>query len=381
MMIETTRVVDWLTKLVQIPSVNLAQVGLRAGVGGELAMAEALAGWFREFGADEVEMEHALPNRPNVMAMWRGQTDKWVALDVHMDVVGVEQMTDEPFDGRVENGRVWGRGAVDTKASFAVILAMLEQMKATGEKFVPNFLIVATSDEENGANGARLFAEWVRRKGLKISQLMVAEPTMCAPVYGHKGFMSLEFVVRGQTAHSSKPHLGKNAIQAAAHVIVALEKEHERLQSLTPETELGNATLSVTIIEGGKGLNVIPDECVIKVSKRMVPGEEPEEDFDHLLAVAKAASPLPVTLNPKIGLSAFYQSPDSVWVQQLSQWSGEAPEIVPYGTNALSYDETTAAEIVIFGPGSIDQAHGEIEWVEIAELEKLVGIYQKWLFE
>lgn len=375
---QTERMINWLQQLVQIPSVNPLQQGPRAGVPGEKALAEFLAARFQELGG-EVEMEEALPGRPNVYGIWRGQTDRWLALDVHTDTVGVEQMTDDPFDGRIENGRIWGRGAVDTKASLAIILTILQGLQERGEKLQPNLLIVASVSEETGGEGAAVFAQWVRRKGLQLDQLLVAEPTVCVPVHGHKGILAMEFVVRGKTAHSAKPHLGQNAITAAAHLIVALEQEHERLQTVPPTTELGTATLTVSVIEGGNGHNVVPDTCRVWAGKRLVPGEDPEVGLAYFEELAAKSCPLPVEMQTRLGVGAFYQSADSPWIQQLAAWSGERPSVVPYGTNALAYGGDLAKEMVIFGPGSIDQAHGEVEWVEIAELERALSIYKQWL--
>jgi acetylornithine deacetylase/succinyl-diaminopimelate desuccinylase-like protein len=378
MTVPTENITNWLRKLVQIPSVTPVQAGVRAGKPGELAMATAVAEAFRKLGG-EVEREEVFPGRPNVYGIWRGTTDRWAALDVHTDVVSVEEMMDDPFDGRVENGRVWGRGAVDDKASLAVILAMLEEMWQNGRQPEPNLLIVATADEEAGGGGARTFAQWIKGKGIQLDELMVAEPTMCAPVHGHKGILAMEFIVHGLSAHSSKPHLGQNAINAAAHLILALEQENERLQTVPPTTELGPATMTVTIIEGGTGHNLVPNRCRVAVSKRLVPGEDPEADLDRYLALAEAACPLPIEMNVRVGLSAFYQPSDSPWIQQLAQWSGEAPTVAPYGTNALAYGDNVTKAMVILGPGSIDQAHGAVEWVEITELEKLARIYEQWL--
>ena len=76
-------------------------------------------------------------------------------------------------------------------------------------------------------------------------------------------------------------------------------------------------------------------------------------------------------------LPAFYRSPDTPWIHQLSRWSGMAAATAPYGTNASAYS-VLAREVAIFGPGSIDQAHCDIEWIDVAELEKVAGIYTRW---
>src|SRR3954468_8855777 len=88
----------WLARLVRIPSVNPAQAGPRAGVPGEARISEAIAGWFGDFGGD-VFLDEIAPGRANVYGVWTGETDAWAAVDAHVDTVGVEQMTGDPFSG------------------------------------------------------------------------------------------------------------------------------------------------------------------------------------------------------------------------------------------------------------------------------------------
>lgn len=375
-MVAPQKLAQWLSRLVQIPSVNPSHAGPRAGTPGEKKIAGQVAAWFAEFGG-QVQMEEAEPGRPNVYAIWRGRSERWAAVDVHTDTVGVEQMVDDPFDGRIDNNRVYGRGAVDTKASLGVILALLEAMHQSGQTPEPNLLVAATANEEFGAQGAPIFANWVRQQKLPLTELLVAEPTLCAPVYGHKGGLGVEFTVKGVASHSAKPHLGKNAVHAAAHAIVALEAEHERLQSLPAKTELGNPTLTVTMVNGGTGSNIVPDSCQFLASWRAVPGMSLDEIAGHIQAVVERACPLPVKAETVFGLNPFLQSVDTPWVRQLVEWSGQEPYTVPYGTNAWAYGDLPG-ECIVLGPGSIDQAHGDVEWVEISELEKLADIYTRW---
>jgi acetylornithine deacetylase/succinyl-diaminopimelate desuccinylase-like protein len=366
---------SWLSRLVRIPSVTPAQAGPRAGAPGEAQVANAVAGWFRDCGG-EVHTEEVLPGRPNVYGIWHGRTDRWAALDVHMDTAGVEQMDGDPFSGEVRNGRVYGRGAVDTKASLAVALALLEAIRHDDIRLETSLLIAATVDEEDQAHGAPAFAAWVRRRSIALDQLMVAEPTRCCPVYGHKGVVRLAFEVMGQPAHSAQPHLGKNAITAAAQLTLALDAEHRRL-IVQPATALGPPTLTVTLIEGGRGLNVVPDLCSLSIDRRVVAGERPDQILTALYDLARRACPLPLTLRPLLAVDAFLQAPDTPWLRQLAAWSGQQPAIAPYGTNAWAYGGL-ARECVVLGPGSIDQAHGVEEWVEVIELAKLASIYGQW---
>lgn len=375
------RIAYWLSRLVQIPSVNP-----EAGDGqtptdqlGEGRMAAFLAEKFQEFGG-RVEVEEVFPGRPNVYGFWEGESDKWAAVDVHTDTVGVSQMSDPPFDGRIESGRVWGRGAVDTKATLGIVLALLEAVTHGRARLKHNLFVAGTISEEVGGFGAKALAAWAERHQRKFDQLLVAEPTRCTPVYAHKGVMRLVWEVQGRAAHSSQPGQGKNAITAAAQIIEAVRAEHERLQRLPAATPLGPATIATTLIEGGHGHNIIPEKCRITINRRTVPFEDVDTVIRELEQKVRAACPLPVKTDYSMGLPAFYQSPDSPWIKAFSEWSGRAPAVAPYGTNALAYPDV-AQELLIFGPGSIDQAHGAREWVEVGQLALAGRVFENWLLK
>jgi acetylornithine deacetylase len=206
---------------------------------------------------------------------------------------------------------------------------------------------------------------------------LVAEPTMSVPVYGHKGVCRLEFQVHGRAAHSSQPELGQNAILAAVQLILALDQAHREQVTTLPENPLGPPALTVSTIQGGTGINVVPDSCRIALDRRVVAGERVSDVSEMLDQVAQRGCPLPVTMTKLKQLDAFLQSPDTPWLRQLAGWSGQAPVVAPYGTNAWAYGDLARA-CVVMGPGSIDQAHGAEEWVAITELEKMARIYAQW---
>ncbi len=379
----TEHLASWVSRLVQIPSVNPLHAGprsLEAGALGETRLAEALAGFFKDLGADDVELVEVFEGRPNVYGIWEGTTDRWVVLDVHTDTVTIEHCLGDPFDGRVADGRVYGRGSVDTKASLGVMMAVLENARAEGRGPTPNLVVVGSiSEEAGGLLGAVGFREWAEARGLRPNEVIVAEPTMCAPIYGHKGGVGFEVEVHGLAAHSSMPHLGRNAIYAAAKLILALEAENQRLQYGHAATAVGLGTLGVSIINGGTGGNIVPDRCVLNVGRRVVPGEDKDEVAAALVALIERACPLPVTVTQiNTGSPAFYQSPDSPFVRQISAWAGTEPEVAPYGTNALRYDGF-AEQMVVFGPGSIDNAHTAVEWVPLEQLERCEQVFRSWL--
>ncbi len=388
--VPAARLAESVAELVRIPSVNPLQAGPVSdehGSVGERSVAEHLAARFDALGASEVVLHDIVDSRPNVYGFFPGRTERLVVLDVHTDTVTVEHMTDPPFDGRVEAGRVWGRGALDTKASLGVITALLESWQRSGLRPEPTLLVVGSiAEEAGGLIGAAHFRAWADDRGLDVDQMIVAEPTKLAPIHGHKGGASLRITAVGASAHSALPHLGQNAIEAMAPVILAMQQEHERLQTLEPTTELGNGTLSVTMIEGGTGSNVIPATCTIIAGRRIVPGEDAEQVFDDLAALAVGACPLPVRVESALEAGpdgsfvspAFYQPPDARLVGDLAGWAGTTPTVAPFGTNALRYSGF-AREMAVFGPGSIDDAHQATESVAIDDLVTTADILTRWL--
>ena len=375
------RPVELLSELVAINSVNPGQAGERSGPGGEGPLAEWLADRTERMGA-EVELDEVEPGRPNLYARFEGAGDRIVAVDVHLDTVGVEHMEGDPFDGRVADGRVYGRGSVDTKATFAVVLAVLEDVAAGRSTLDPTLLLVGTVGEEfGGLVGAHRFNDWLTERNSRLDAIVVAEPTGCAPVHGHKGGLGLEITVHGHAAHSSKPHLGANAIEGGARIVAAFAAEQERLAAGPASTAMGPGTLSVTEMAGGLARNIIPDACRLYAGRRTSPGEDPDQLFHELAEMARrAAAPLEVTVEMANGRcsAAFYRDPDTGLVRRLADLAEASPEVATFGTNALVYGDA-ADELVVFGPGSIDQAHQAVEWVEIAELERADRIYRSLL--
>ena len=142
-------IAERVAEIVRIPSVNPLHAGPVSGDGAERELTDWLANHTEALGA-QVIVDHVEDNRSNVYARFEGSSDRAVTIDVHLDTVGVEHMTDDPFDGRIEDGRVYGRGAVDTKATFAVVLQVLEELRAAGKRPIPTVNLVGTVSEEGG---------------------------------------------------------------------------------------------------------------------------------------------------------------------------------------------------------------------------------------
>ena len=370
------RIVGWLQRLVQIPSVNPSHEGPSAHTSGEGALVTVLAEVFRSLDADEIIYDPVLPKRDNLYAIWHGANPAVALLDVHLDTVGVEQMTIDPFGGEVRDGRVYGRGAVDTKASLAVALAVIEAHQRTGAPFAQTIMIACTVDEEELGSGAIALAAWLQKRKLRPHTMIVAEPTECRPVYGHTGLVRLWLQTQGVAVHTSQPNRGINAITVMVPIVQAYIAEHQRLQTLPPAA-LGHGTLTVSRIDGGRGLNIVPDACRIGIDRRVVDGESAVAVQKELLAIAAHASGGTATHTFITDAEAFYQDPHHPWVIELCAFHGNTATTAPYGTNAFAYGDIPAC-CVVYGPGSIAQAHTEDEWVSVAELSRAADWYRHW---
>jgi len=216
---------------------------------------------------------------------------------------------------------------------------------------------------------------------MEIDQLVIAEPTELRPVVGHKGGLAVRITVHGRSAHSATPDEGANAIYAAARVVSALEAHHHDLTAVPPSTPVGTGTLTVSIIHGGVASNIVPELCTVSLGRRLAPGEDPAIEFERIAAIARAASPLQVTVEHQVagetGMPAFYAEPAGL-AGALAAAAGTTPTTAPFGTNALRYDGF-AREKVVFGPGRIEDAHKPTEHVTLADLERTAVALTAWL--
>jgi acetylornithine deacetylase/succinyl-diaminopimelate desuccinylase-like protein len=374
------RLAEAVAELVRIPSVNPLQSN-DSSITGERRLAEHLAGRAEDLNA-QVELDDVFDGRPNLIATFTGERPDVLLIDVHLDTVAVDHMTVDPFDGRIADGRVHGRGAVDTKGTFALVLETLATLRTAGKRPGPTVMLVGTVSEEiGGLPGARRLAEMILGRGLRLDRMIVAEPTMCAPVYGHRGGVGLEVCLHGHAAHSSQPELGMNAVSAAARVIAAIDAEQDRLAANVDGLGLGGGSLSITEIRGGVARNIIPDRCEMYAGRRLAPGEDPDREYERLVGlIAAAAAPCraEVTMANGRGFPAFHTDPADPFVVEIANLGGTTPVTAGYGSNCAAY---TGIDIpkVVFGPGSIDQAHQAVEWVEIDQLMRAAGIYERLL--
>jgi acetylornithine deacetylase len=317
----------------------------------------------------------------NLLITHQASAEKpWLLFESHLDVVSTQGMTIAPFAAATRDGKIWGRGACDTKASGAAMLIALQNYISQSPQ--PNNIgVLFVCDEEVTKRGALAFAnEQLKALPFQPNGVIVGEPTMLEPVAAHNGVARIVIKTHGVAAHSSNPANGRSAITAMTRVIRLLEREY--IPSLTATHPLtGKAQSSINVIRAGQQINIIPDYCEIGMDRSIVPGEKTEDvlpQIEKVLAPLKAEHPedrievesgfLDPSLSPRAG--AFTDFVKGV----LARFGDVTPRGVPYGTDASNYDAVGLPAIVL-GPGHIAQAHTEDEWVAVEQVEKAVGVY------
>jgi acetylornithine deacetylase len=308
----------------------------------------------------------------------------WLLFESHLDTVGLQGMTVPPLEGRVEGGRLYGRGACDTKSSGAAMLWALGRY-ARGAAGAHNVAILYSVDEEALKAGVEAYvAEQIAGLGWRPAGAIVGEPTMLRPIVAHCGVVRFSVQTHGLAAHSSDPTKGRSAIAMMVRVIEALESRYiARLSASHPLT--GPARCAITMIHGGTAVNIVPDLCEIWVDRRVSPGEDPAEVLPAVRRVIEGLRAEAPGLRYTLG-EPFLDGP-------LDPAGGEAFAARVQGAlRDLGLDDTlggvgygsdgsTLADagipVVLLGPGDIAQAHREDEFLEIAQLERAVEVYER----
>jgi acetylornithine deacetylase len=371
-----------LQDLIARPSVNPMGRDLDGPKFFETRVTEYLEQFFAGLGVPYEKVE-VVDGRCNVIAEFRGGDGAPVILlDAHQDTVPVDGMVIPPFDPTVKDGRVYGRGACDVKGGMAAMLAAFARLVKEKPAGAANVIMSCTCDEESGAKGIEhLVKSWER--GRKPDYAVIAEPTELDVVVAHRGAFRWKVRTTGRACHSSRPEDGVNAIYRMAQVLCALEAYAAGLADRIPPHPLcGPATLSVGIVAGGSSVNTVPDECVIEIDRRCIPGEDLSRVIPDVEEFLKDRVDVPFEFLPPwitaMTLSDEHNGPlaDRL-LAVIAEVAGPHEKVgVPYGTHA-SRTAQPGVPSVVFGPGSIAQAHTEDEWIAVDQLEQAAEIYYR----
>lgn len=400
--------VEILQQLIAIPSVNPLGCSEVGEIHGEARLTDHLQSLCERLGWRWLRQE-VHPGRENLLALVPGspslseggELQLW---DVHQDTVAVEGMSVEPFGGELRDGRVYGRGACDDKGPMAAMIAALTRVAeqpAKGRR--PTIVLAFPVNEECGFTGARAMCDlWrgdrqaePRITGGTISPAemfprppdlaIVAEPTDLNVVVAHQGVVRWRCHAIGRAVHSSRPDEGVNAAYAMGRVAHAIEEYQRDLARAKSHALSGKPAVCVTTIHGGVGINTVPDHVTITIDRRIGPGDSPAAAYADLVryiaqhaqvGVARVDHDPPFMKSS--GLSDANNGHVAEQLVQLVRDEGRESSIVgaPYGTDAAAFC-AAGVPTVVFGPGSVHQAHTADEFIEVAELQLGTALYQR----
>ncbi len=341
-------------------------------------MADFIAARGASAGLD-VEFQEVFPGRRNVWLRLApaGRTRSRVLLAPHLDTVGSLDGSDRVFEPRLKDGRIWGRGACDTKGSVAAMLSALFRLAERGSRPLETEVIfIGLVDEESHQHGSRA----VVKAGFRADLGIVGEPTRLEVVTAHKGDLWARLETRGKAAHGACPSRGRNAVRAMARVVEALEGEYAAALAKRSHSLLGSPTINVGTIRGGIQPNIVPDHCAIEVDRRMLPGETGEGVRREILSFLRARGLRVSALDLKgVPEPALETDPSLPWVRRFMGAVGTKRALgVHYFCDAavLAMGGTPC---VVFGPGDIAQAHTADEWIAESSLERGAGLLSRFL--
>jgi len=358
-MIQPSSVTELLQALVRIPSVNPHGDPGTDGIG-EQQMAEYVADFLGWIGA-EVELREVLPGRPNVIGHWPAPGKPKLLFAPHCDTVSVAGMKIDPFGGDVHDGKVWGRGASDTKGSMASMLWALRELRSQLGGLSHEIWFAGLVGEEAGQQGARALAQQER-----FDFVIAGEPTNLDIVNRHKGCTQLRLIAKGHAAHAARLELGDNAIYKMADVARYIRDVLTRELSVHVDPVLGPSTVSLGTISGGSKTNIVPDFCEATVDLRTVPEQENPGFLPHLYRRLQGICP---DLIIEAGQApSLFTDPGHPLIGQLEALGAKCVG-APWFCDAAIFASVGTPSIAM-GPGSIAQAHTEDEWITVADLER-----------
>jgi acetylornithine deacetylase len=304
-----------------------------------------------------------------------------VLLSGHTDVVPVagQAWSRDPFTLHVENGRAYGRGAVDMKGFDALALCLVPDL--VGRSLATPVHIMLSYDEETTCLGV---VDLIRRFGADLPvprAVIVGEPTNLEVADAHKSVATFTTKVRGHEAHSAKPHLGANAVAAAAEIAAELNRIGDEMIARGDPTgrfDPPYTTVHIGVMRGGAVRNILPGSCTIEWEFRGVPGLDPEEIPARIERFSQASA-LPrlnrhgpfgtVETVSEASVPPLAPDPGSDAERLALRLAGRNRTIsVAYATEGGHF-QAAGIPTVVCGPGSIDQAHQPDEYIELKELE------------
>ncbi|MGP4016053.1 M20 family metallopeptidase [Saccharopolyspora sp. 5N708] len=368
--IDRERLAATLGELIGLPSVNPFGDAPRDGQG-EQRVAQYLNDRLERLGWGCEVVEYAA-GRYNAIGRLAGGGGRSLMFAGHLDTV---ETTDypEPFAGTVRDGRVYGRGACDMKAALACYLEVAEVLAEQAVSPPGEVFVAGVGDEEFRQEGAKALGA----SGPLVDGVIIGEPTELTICHATKGLAAYDLVVTGEATHGSVPQHGSNAILGAAALLTSFG-DYQRLLAERSHPLLGPPTANVGVIEGGVRPNIVPARCEVQLSRRLLPGETAAGAREELVrSLARA------------GGGGQWSVGDAWWTVEPYELPAGHPlagaiagaagccgvDTEPRGFPASSDAAYFGSPVVLFGPGSLAQAHSLDEWVSVADLVTATEVY------
>jgi len=345
---------------------------------GELTAAEVISAEFRRSGIDS-KIDCWDQARANIVAHIKSTGRKaGLLFACHLDVVGPgEASWKHPAFTAVEsNGKIYGRGSVDMKGGTTAAVTAIRQIVDSDIELQGDIIFSAVAGEETDSVGAKRFVDdkdWLP----ELTGVVIPEPTDFEVVTAHRGMLWLKVITKGKAAHSSAPQLGVNAINSMRLILNELESYEIKVE---PHKLLGDCSMSINTITGGKAMNVVPDKCSIGIDIRTLPGQDHQAIIADLQKISGKLSTDNEQFEAEVSVQRQVRSMETDcncdFVKDFCYVVGtDQTKAVGYTTDG-PYFATIGSPVVIFGPGKPRLCHKPDEYIDIADLEKAVEHYK-----
>jgi acetylornithine deacetylase len=273
---------------------------------------------------------------------------------------------ESPFRPAIHDGRLFGRGAMDTKAALAAFMVALVNAKELPLR--GDVILTAVVDEEYASAGTEAVV-----KTWKADAAIVGEPTGLQIVTAHKGFVWFEIETHGVAAHGSRPDIGVDAIAKMGKVLVAIDAEAARLSKSRAHELLGPGSIHASLIQGGQELSSYPASCRLGIERRTIPGEsvdDIEKDLQRAVdRIGRDDKGFAATVRRVFMREPFEARGDEPIVEAAKRHVQAATKTAPVMAGMSAWMDSAliaAAGIpaVILGPQGMG-LHGVTEWVDL----------------
>lgn len=368
--------IDVLRSLVSAPSQNGVEID------GERAVADRVIEALSDTPCEitTVTLPDAGPERVSVAAVLTGgRSTPRLVLNGHLDTVPAFEKSlwsVDPFEGVLDNGCLWGRGAVDMKGGLAAQILCARALTALPRGRLGTLVLHFAADEEKGGPGTLSLLN----AGFGGDYGIVTEPTRLDIATTMRGMAAYKITIIGRPAHAANVENGLNPLSPLIRVLEVLERYDRDVQTRVVHPMLPPTRCTATMVHAGVEQSSVPDRCEITLDRRLIPGETTETAFDEIQALvddmATAYPEYRWAVEPLLSFEPCQVSSESPFVQTVALCveaaRGQTPDIyaTPYGSDMTCLVHSGGMETIQFGPGDIALAHAPDERTSIVEVQQ-----------